>query len=214
MIPGITTVGMLQLLITSIVIIVVPGPSVMFLIGQALGAGRRLALLSVLGHTSGMALTAVVMTVGVGTVIARSPTALTVLRVVGGLVLIGIGLLYVRSRSGHTGELEPAARSLPRGRVLWSSAAVGVTNPKGVIMYGVIVPGFLGPVAPGSSPIPALLVLCGVPVLVGLVCDALWVVVASLAREWFASSPRRTLWLMRTGGLLIVALGALVVAGV
>ncbi|MEI2778488.1 MAG: LysE family translocator [Tetrasphaera sp.] len=213
MIPGITTAGLLQLLVTSIVIIVVPGPSVMFLIGQALGAGRRLALVSVLGHTAGMAVTALVMTVGVGTVISRSPTALTVLRVVGGSVLVAIGLRYLRSRWAHVGELDAGAVALPGRRVLWSSVAVGLTNPKGVIMYGVIVPGFLAPLGAGESAIPALLLLCFVPVLVGLACDSLWVVIASMAREWFGSSPARTVWLMRVGGVLIIALGVLVAAG-
>lgn len=214
MIPGVSATGVAQLLVTSIVIIVAPGPSVMFLIGQALGGGLRLALLSVLGHCVGMAVAAVVMTFGVGTVLAREPGLAIGLRIVGGLILVVIGWRYLRARADNHDDLASGVRSVPRRRVLWSSVGVGVTNPKGIIMYAVVVPSFLAPVAPGQSVIPALLLLSSVPLVVGLLCDSLWVVIASLARDWFASSPDRTTGLMRIGGLLIIVLGVLVVVGV
>ncbi|MEI2776178.1 MAG: LysE family transporter [Tetrasphaera sp.] len=129
-IPGISPAGVTQLLIASIVIIAVPGPSVMFLIGHALGAGRRSALTSVAGNSLGMALTAIVMALGVGAVVSRSPLALSVIRIGGGLLLVAIGVRYLLAAAQHSDRRDTLGQSASRRTVVWSSVGVGMTKTR------------------------------------------------------------------------------------
>lgn len=233
MIDGITTAGVLGLLGASIVIIATPGPSVLFLIGRALARGRGTGLLSVLGNSVGFALVAVVVALGLSAIVARVGWLPLAIRIVGGLVLVLIGVGYLRARSAHlsavpsraatgpvpirpasTGQAAPDQSALGwrRHGPFLTSVGVGVTNPKGVIMFGVIVPSFL---APGTVARPsALMLLSLVPLVVGLVLDSAWVLVAAAARSWFTSSSGRLVAVSRAGGVLIIVLGVLVLFGV
>lgn len=87
--------GLLGLVITSTVLIAIPGPTIMFLIGQTLGSGRRRAFQGVVGNAIGMYSVAVVCSLGLGALVLRSPNLLTGLRLVGALVLLLIGLQYL-----------------------------------------------------------------------------------------------------------------------
>jgi len=76
----------------SLVIIVIPGPSVLFVIGRALAYGRRIALLTVLGNTVGAYLAVVLVALGVGSIVERSLIAFTVLKLLGAAYLIYLGV--------------------------------------------------------------------------------------------------------------------------
>lgn len=110
-----SSAGVLGALGMAIVVIAVPGPSVLFLIGQTLSGGRRRGLLSVLGNTAGFGMVALLLALGLGAVVAVAPATLTVLRFVGAAVLAWIGLGYLREASGsHLGpELRAAANPSP-----------------------------------------------------------------------------------------------------
>jgi threonine/homoserine/homoserine lactone efflux protein len=72
---------------TALLLIVIPGPSVLFVIGRALAHGRRAALATVLGNASGVYLQAVGVAIGVGALVQRSIAVFTVLRLAGALYL-------------------------------------------------------------------------------------------------------------------------------
>lgn len=235
--------GALGLFLTCVVIIGVPGPSVLFIIGQALARGRARGIVSVVGNTLGMVVLAVVFAAGVSELIAREPRGADVIRWVGAVVLVVIGAFYLRGSAGEpdreqAGEAvgptpvgaedsyglrggtegtcarEPATRTrtLPVDRTgLGQSFAVGLTNPKGMVMFGVIVPSYA---AAGTSA-RGLLALSAIPLLVGLVLDSAWVLLAAWARSWLMGQGSTALrWLERCGGVMILALAVqLVVAG-
>lgn len=231
--------GALGLFLTCVVIIGVPGPSVLFIIGQALARGRARGIVSVVGNTLGMVVLAVVFAAGVSELIAREPRGADVIRWVGAVVLVAIGAFYLRGSTGESagdavaptefgsedpyglsGDIqgtcarEPATRTrtLPVDRTgLGQSFAVGLTNPKGMVMFGVIVPSYA---ATGTSA-RGLLALSAIPLLVGLVLDSAWVLLAAWARSWLTGQGSTALrWLERCGGVLIIALAVqLVVAG-
>jgi threonine/homoserine/homoserine lactone efflux protein len=82
---------------------------------------------------------------------------------------------------------------------------VGVTNPKSIAFFLAILPQFVDLQA-GSVPLQ-LFVLGAIVVTIGVSCDALWVLLASAARDWFGRSPRRIEAMSATGGGLMIALG-------
>src|SRR5579871_2392852 len=88
--------GLFGLILTCVVLIAIPGPSIMFLIGQTLSLGRGHALRGVLGNALGTLSIAMVVAVGLGVLLEQSPALMSVLRGLGALVLGGIGLRYLR----------------------------------------------------------------------------------------------------------------------
>lgn len=66
--------SLLAFALVSAAIIVVPGPSVLFIVGRAIAAGRRVALLTVVGNAAGVVVQVVLVALGVGALLERSTT--------------------------------------------------------------------------------------------------------------------------------------------
>lgn len=129
----------------AIVIIVVPGPGVLFTVGRALTLGRRAALLSVLGHTAGVYVALVLVAIGLGTLLAASALALTVVKFAGALYLIYLGIQAIRERKALRAALVAAIEPTSHTRVLRQSAFVGLTNPKAIVFFSAVLPHFADP---------------------------------------------------------------------
>ncbi|NUS93605.1 MAG: LysE family transporter, partial [Nocardia sp.] len=91
-------------------------------------------------------------------------------------------------------------------RVFRQSVLVGVTNPKAIVFFAAVLPHFTD-AASGSLPLQ-LLVLGSFFLVIALVSDTAWALLAASARNWFARSPQRLEAVGGTGGVLIVGLGA------
>src|SRR5262245_841274 len=128
--------------ITAFVIIVIPGPSVLFAIGQAVAHGRRAAVVSVLGNACGVYLQAVCVAVGIGAVVQQSIVVFTTLKLLGALCLIYLGVRAMLTRSGRA---EPAAvATVPAVRTRFRDGlTVGATNPNGFVLFSAILPQFV-----------------------------------------------------------------------
>ncbi|WP_280271147.1 LysE family translocator [Nocardia wallacei] len=194
-------------LVAATVLIVVPGPGVLFTIGRALTDGKRAALLSVVAHSLGVLLVLVMVAAGLGAVVAASSIALTAVKFTGALYLIYIGVQAIRERRSLREALETQARQPERTRrVFRQGFVVGATNPKAIIFFSAVLPQF---VDPSGGPIPLqMLVLGGMFLLIALVSDSLWALLAGTARNWFARSPRRLEAVGGAGGVMIIGLGA------
>ena len=75
-------------LLASVVLIVIPGPSVLFVIGRSLSLGRMGGLLSVVGNAAGMLPLVAAVALGVGTVVAQSVLLFTGIKIAGALYLV------------------------------------------------------------------------------------------------------------------------------
>jgi threonine/homoserine/homoserine lactone efflux protein len=189
------------------VVIVIPGPSVLFTISRALTVGRRAALLTVVGNETGLCVQVVAVAFGVGTVLERYAQILTVVKLAGAAYLVFLGVQAIRHR---TSMAEALAANLPPVtplRAIRDGFAVGVANPKSIVFLVVGLPEFVSK-APGHLPVPAQMLLLGVlfPV-IALVLDGLWAIVADTARRWLVRSPRRLALIGGTGGLVMIGLG-------
>jgi threonine/homoserine/homoserine lactone efflux protein len=191
----------------STALIAVPGPSVLFTIGRALSVGRREALLTVVGNAIGIYLQAIAVAVGVGVVVERSIVVFTVIKFAGAAYLVYLGVQAVRHRRKVTEALTAGIPTvLPSRRVLRDGVVVGVTNPKNIVFFVVALPQFTNPSA-GHVPLQ-MLVLGAVFLVIALMLDSVWALLASTARAWFARSPRRLEMVGGTGGLMMIGLGA------
>src|ERR1700735_1405188 len=85
-------------LLTVYVLILIPGPSVLFVVSRGVALGRRAALATVLGNASGFVLQLTLVVVGVGSILARSDTVFTTLKLIGAAYLVVLGARGIRDR--------------------------------------------------------------------------------------------------------------------
>ena len=118
------------------VIILAPGPSVLFVIARAIAWGRKTAVFSVAGNVTGAFSLSVFVALGLGPILQRSELAYIAVQWGGGLYLIYLGIDAIRKRTVHAadmtnqGDVAPSAR-----RSMWDGYWVGALNPKGVVFF-------------------------------------------------------------------------------
>ena len=197
--------------IAAALLIALPGPSVLFVVGRTLAHGRRAGLLSVVGNETGMLVQTALVALGVGAIVAQSIVVLTVIKFAGAAYLVLLGIQAIRHRHQVAAPVEEAA---PRStlRLLGEGFVVGITNPKSIIFFVAILPQFI---VPSAGTIPLQLAELGlIFVLLALVMDSIWVFASGAARQWFARSPKRLSQMGVAGGVVMIGLGgALAVTG-
>lgn len=198
--------NLLAFTLAAFVLIVIPGPSVLFVLGRSIVFGPRAGLLGVLGNALGTIPAVLAVTFGVGAVVAASVTAFTIIKLAGAGYLVWLGIQAIRHRKDHIHTVAPAPAS--DATLLRQGFIVALTNPKTVAFFVAVLPQFVAPTA-GPAWVQ-LLVLGLIFPLVALACDSVWALAAGNARNWFARSPRRITTLTSTGGTMMIGLGATV----
>lgn len=197
---------LVELVLAVYVIILIPGPSVLFVVSRGFALGRRAALATVLGNTAGFLFQLVVVCVGLGSVLARSETIFTAVKLAGAAYLVFLGVRTIRERralSGTLGSLRIEPR--PTRRIVREGFTVGATNPKGILVYTALLPQF---VEPSRGHVTLQLASLGlICVLIGLLSDSAWAVASGTAREWLGRSSRRLEWMSAAGGVTMIAVG-------
>jgi threonine/homoserine/homoserine lactone efflux protein len=198
--------------LTAFVVIVIPGPSVLFVVGRALASGRRVAVLTVIGNALGEYVQVIAVALGVGALAEQSVAAFTALKLAGGAYLIYLGVRTFRERGSLAAAIAAPSPARSDRRAFLEGATVGVTNPKTVVFLAAILPQF---VSRGAGDVPLqILVLGGVFAVIAVLSDTLWALVAGGVRTWFSHSPRRLELIGGAGGVAIAAVGAgLIVSG-
>jgi threonine/homoserine/homoserine lactone efflux protein len=191
--------------VASFLLIVIPGPSVVFTIGRALAAGRRDALLTVAGDAAGVYLQVIAVAFGVGTLVQHSIAAFTVIKFAGAAYLVYLGIQGLRHRHSMTEALSREAVPARAGRALADGFIVGAANPKSVVFLVALLPQFADRHA-GDLQVQ-LLILGAIFSVVAWACTSAWAVIAGTARGWLARSPRRLAAIGGTGGLVMIGLG-------
>jgi threonine/homoserine/homoserine lactone efflux protein len=191
--------------LASVVLVLIPGPTVIFVVSRALAHGRRSALGTVTGNSTGSVVLVLLVAFGLGSLVERSLLVFTVIKLVGAAYLIYLGVRTFLER-GQLADLLHSSAPTGHGRhVFLQGIIVGVTNPKALVFYAAVLPQFVDP-RRGSVPVQ-LAVLGFAFVLIAGLLDGVWGLAAGTARDWFARSPQRLRVLGGTGGLTMVGLG-------
>jgi len=200
------TSHLLAFTVTAFVIIVVPGPSVLFVFGRALGLGRTAGVATVAGNTIGEYVQVLAVAFGIGALVERSVLAFTVLKLAGAAYLVYLGVQAIRHRRSLVATLSAPIERKTTARIIADGFLVGATNPKTVVFLAAILPQFIDRQA-GHVPVQILL-LGAIFSAVALVSDSTYALAAGTARAWLARSPRRLELLGGTSGLVMIGLGA------
>jgi threonine/homoserine/homoserine lactone efflux protein len=193
----------------SFMLIVIPGPSVLFVVGRALAQGRQAALTTVVGNTLGACLLVAAVAFGIGSVVERSVLVFTVLKLAGAAYLVYLGVKAWRERGSLRAVFAGGEVATRSGlRTFWEGFAVGVTNPKTIVFFAAVLPQF---VDRDSGHVTLQMLLLGLVFnIIALASDSVWGLIASTARDWFARSPRRLSMVGGVGGLTMIGLGVTV----
>jgi len=187
----------------AIVIIVVPGPGVLFAVGRALVLGTKPALLSVLGNALGVGVQIVVVALGLGVLIQSSQELFFVIRVAGAVM---IGYLGIRAVLNRKVSLETGAhKTLSRSTILKESLVVGLTNAKTLVFFLAALPSFVA--VEDGNPIIQMLLLGLIFSILGIASDSVYAIAAGKARGWLANSEQRLAIFRGLGGLALTLLG-------
>ena len=162
-------------------VMALPGPSLLYVMSRTLEAGRAAGLVSVLGLEVALVLHVTVATTGLGAVLATSPAALTLLRLVGAgyLVMLAVRQLrdahpvLARVASGPLAAVPGGAVRADHGQSFRQACVVDLLNPGTALFLVAFLPQFVD--ARAGSPGVQLLVLGVLVVLVATACDASWV---------------------------------------
>lgn len=228
--------ALLSFLLASLIIIVIPGPTVLFVVGQSLSHGRRKGLTSVLGGATGIIPIIVAVAFGVGTIVAQSIVIFTVVKLLGAAYLVYLGIQGIRRRGignevpskdvpgldPDLAEADPGAADsalTPPSGSAGSAAEVGARY-RSLFLQGFIV-GISNPktivffvavlpqfVSLDAGNVPLQMIILGLAFqALALLSDGSWAFVAGTARSWFAKSPTRMSRVRGVGGGLLVGLG-------
>ena len=200
------TSHLLAFSVTAFVIIVMPGPSVLFVFGRALGLGRLAGVATVAGNTVGEYLQVVAVAFGIGALVERSVLVFTVLKLAGAAYLVYLGVQAIRHRRSLVATLAAPVERKTTWRIALDGFFVGATNPKTAVFLAAILPQFVDR-ATGHVPMQ-IIVLGAIFSGIALISDSAWALAAGTARAWLARSPRRLEFLGGTSGLVMIGLGA------
>ncbi len=197
---------LLAFALLSFVLIIVPGPNVLFVISRSLMLGRGAGVGTAVGGQIGVYLQVLAVAFGVGALVERSVAVFTVIKLAGAAYLVYLGVQAIRHRGSLRAALDVAAEPRSLSRILRDGIVVGVSNPKVIVFFAAVLPQFVDPSA-GHVP-EQMLLLGSIFLAIAVVCDSTWALAAGTARAWLARSPRRLEMVGGAGGLAMIGIGA------
>lgn len=202
----IPTEHLLAFVFIAFVLIVVPGPSVLFVVTRSLTLGRSAGVATVLGNTAGVYVQLIAVAFGLGALVQESIAVFTAIKLLGAAYLVYLGVQAFRHRGALARSLHAPVEPKLLRRILTDGFLVGVFNPKVIVFFMAVLPQFVDPAA---GPVAVQLLLLGaIFCAVAVLCDCTWALLAGAARTWLVSSPRRLAAIGGTGGLVMIGLGA------
>lgn len=187
-------------------IILVPGPSVLFTVARAVAWGRLVAVMTVLGNAVGMLVLATLIAFGFGPFLQRSVVLYESVQWAGGAYLVYLGADAIRHRHPHTAGMLDQGTERPKAlRTLREGFVVGILNPKALVFFAAVFPQFVNRDAGGIA--FQLFVLGLIFSGLAVLSDGTWGVVAGSIRDWLAAAPVRLVRMRVAGGCVMVGLG-------
>ena len=195
-----------EYLIATILIILAPGPSVLFTIARAIAWGRVAAIATVIGNAAGMFLVSVLVALGIGPLLQRSEILYNGIQWAGGAYLIYLGYAAIAASKVDAADMQKTVGGKPS---FFTSVRngfwVGVLNPKSVVFFAAILPQFID--QEKNNVTAQLLLLGAIFALIALISDGSYGLLAGTIRQWLAGDVKRLIFMRLTGGVVMIALG-------
>jgi threonine/homoserine/homoserine lactone efflux protein len=187
----------------SLALLIVPGPSVLYIVTRSMDQGRAAGLVSVLGIHTGSIVHVAAAALGLSAILASSALSFGVVKYAGAVYLIWLGIRAIRERSEARSELGGREHSL--ARIYAQGVIVNVLNPKTALFFLAFLPQFID-MSKGSVPLQAV-ILGATFITLGFISDGTYALVS--ARVSRALGGRRRTGVARRWlpGLTLIGLG-------
>jgi threonine/homoserine/homoserine lactone efflux protein len=196
--------------VAALVLLVIPGPSVLYIVARSIEGGRSAGLVSVLGVQTGAMVHIAFAAVGLSAILASSAVAFSVIKWLGAAYLVWLGLRRIFGRDEE--ESDVAVEPAPLSRVFSQGVIVNTLNPKTALFFLAFLPQF---VDPARGPAWTQILLLGATfVILALCSDGLYALLSGTAGGWLRRRMKGATFRRGqrfvSGGILI-ALGAVAV---
>jgi threonine/homoserine/homoserine lactone efflux protein len=200
------TEHLLAFTLTALLIVAVPGPSVLFVVTRSLTLGRRAGVATVVGNACGVYVQVLCVALGLGALVQESVAVFTLVKFAGAAYLVYLGARSFAHRRSLAAALDRPVEAKTLRGIVRDGFVVGVANPKLIVFFAAVLPQF---VDRGAGHVPQqLMVLGGIFFVIALICDGLWALAAGTARAWLLRSPRRLGAIGGAGGVTMIGIGA------
>ena len=195
-----------EYLIATILIILAPGPSVLFTIARAIAWGRVAAIATVIGNAFGMFLVSVLVAFGLGPLLQSSKLFYNGIQWAGGAYLIYLGYSAIAASKIDAQGLQKTEGSKPSFLTsIKNGFWVGVLNPKSIVFFAAILPQFVD--QEKNNVTAQLLLLGAIFATIALISDGSYGLLAGTVRSWLAGDVKRLIFMRRFGGVVMIGLG-------
>jgi threonine/homoserine/homoserine lactone efflux protein len=190
--------------LAALAILAVPGPAVIYIVTRSIDQGRGAGLASVLGIHVGTLVHLTFATLGLSAILVSSATAFTIVKALGAIYLIVIGIRTLLGRADPA-DTDPQRLPRRRRRDFAEGVVVNVLNPKTALFFLAFLPQFVDPEL--GEAWKQILVLGLTFMLLGLVTDSVWALAAGSAGETLRKSRRWGRAQRYVSGSVFVGLG-------
>jgi threonine/homoserine/homoserine lactone efflux protein len=187
----------------SAVLVLVPGPAVLYIVTRSVQHGREAGLVSTLGIEAGALVHVAGATLGLSALLASSAAAFSVVRYAGAAYLVYLG---VRALLGRDRDEPFSAPAHGRRRMFWNGLLVNVLNPKTALFFLAFLPQYVDPARGSVTLQAAALGVCFVSV--ALVLDGSYALLAGSVGRRLREGIRTRRLLERMSGGVYLGLGA------
>lgn len=184
----------------SLVIVLVPGPTVSVVIANSLRYGAKSGLLNILGTQIGLASMLAIVAAGLQFVVEQMAGVFEIVRFAGAAYLVFLGLMLLKG-----GKFQPADSGAPARRgqsFVWQGFVVIWSNPKALLLFGAMIPQF---VVLGHDPVVQTVILGLTFMVIATVSDSAYAIAAGGAGRWLTKTRVRLI--EKTSGTLLIGAG-------
>ncbi len=183
-----TTTTLVSFTLATTLLVLVPGPGMLFLLARGGGRGRRDALAAAVGVELASLVFVAATAFGLMAIVASSASALSVVKYLGAGYLVYMAIRAFRSRERLDLDTAAPRAASGAGRGLWDGFVVGITNPKVAVFFLAFFPQFVHPeVGPVSLQVG---ILGAIFVAIGLACDVIVAAAAGSLGRWLRHRPQ------------------------
>jgi threonine/homoserine/homoserine lactone efflux protein len=189
--------------VASLALLIVPGPSVLYIVTRSADQGKAAGLVSVLGIHTGSIVHVAAAALGLSAILASSTLAFGIVKYAGAAYLIWLGIKAIRDRGGVRSELAGREHSL--ARIYAQGVVVNVLNPKTALFFLAFLPQFMD-VSRGSVPLQAV-ILGATFIVLGFVSDGTYALVSARVSRAIRARRRAGPARRLLPGLTLIGLG-------
>lgn len=200
-----------EFLLTSLIVVLIPGTGVVFTISTGLFLGWRASIFAALGCTAGIIPHMLASVFGLAAILHTSAVAFSVLKFAGVAYLLYLAWSMWRETGAMSFDKAPTESTT--GKIVWRAFLMNILNPKLSIFFLAFLPQFVSPHAESplanvESPLAQMLLLSSVFMAMTFAVFVVYGVFAHSVRAWVLNSPRVLKNLQRTFAVTFAALAA------